>query len=212
MTLVLAFEGLLDATCVACHSWGDGFCQRCQDRAIAKPVNWRGWGLRCLSLGSYEAEMRSLILAIKKRGQRAILKRIAPQIASSVRTFGAEAVIPLPSSRSGWLARGYSLPRLVASFTGLKVLDALELTDNTSQVGLGAKARRRQRTFRFKGTCCAGRISAVLIDDVCATGTTLDSAVRCCMQNGVNLVGVFTLAKTSNHSQQRTKNMTHSKN
>lgn len=202
MSLVFDFDGLLDATCVACHSWGDGFCQRCQDRAVANPITWRGWGLRCLSLGAYEAEMRSLILAIKKRGQRAILKRIAPQIAYSVRTFGAQAAIPVPSSNSGWLTRGYSLPKLVAGFTGLKVLDALELTDNSSQAGLGSEARRRRRAFRFKGKYGSGRIRAVLIDDVCATGATLDSAVNCCIQNGIELVGVFTLAKTAKNPWQ----------
>lgn len=199
------FEGLLDATCVSCHKWGEAFCQSCQDRALADPIIWRGWGLICLSLGSYEAEMRSLILAMKKRGQRAILKRIAPQIANSVRTFGAEAAIPVPSSNSGWLTRGYSLPKLIAGFTGLKVMDAIELTDNSSQAGLGANARRRRRAFRFKGPYVSGPIRAVLIDDVCATGATLDSAVSCCKQNGIELVGIFTLAKTTNHAQQRQK-------
>lgn len=208
---MFTFDGLLDATCVSCHKWGDGFCQSCQDRALANPITWRGWGLSCLSLGFYESEMRSLILAMKKRGQRAILKRIAPQIEFSVRTFGAEAAIPVPSSNSGWLTRGYSLPKLVAALTGLKVMDALELTDNSSQVGLGAKARRRRRAFRFKGNYGSGRIRAVLIDDVCATGATLDSAVSCCKQNGIQLVGIFTLAKTTNYAHQPQKVMTHSK-
>ena len=155
--------------------------------------------------------MRSLILAIKKRGQRAILKRIAPQIAARVTAFGAEAVIPMPPSNSGWVARGFSLPKAIAVCTGLRVLDVLELADNSSQVGLGALARRRQRAFRFKARRDIGRARTVLIDDVCATGTTLDSAVRCCLENGIELVGVFTLAKTTGPSSAGKPNATHSK-
>lgn len=187
-------DSLLDVRCLGCRQWGTALCDRCVDRISGKSVYWVHGGIRYTALGEYRGNLRSVILAIKHGRHRAVLRRLSTAIAVAATHYGDCVAIPVPSSNSGLRRRGFSLAAMIASHTGLTVRRAVSLADSSTQIGLSAQNRRRRRAMSFVGNRDLVGRRVLIVDDVCATGTTIRAAIDVCHTHGMTVCGVLVLA------------------
>ena len=153
-------------------------------------------GVPVLAVGEYRGTLRAAIRAAKHGGCHALARRFAPQVAALARRLRADIAIPVPSSREGRLARGYSVPHTLARATGLRSVPALTMVDGASQRGLGRTERTRLRAMRVVNGAIPPGSTVVLVDDVMATGATIRSAIDSCASSGIRVVGVIVLARS----------------
>jgi ComF family protein len=110
--------------------------------------------------------------------------------------------VPVPLHRSRQRERGYNQATLLARELGhllqLPVIeDAVVRSRATApQVDLGAQARHAnvRNAFRCQGNNLAGK-RALLVDDVCTSGATLESTCLALRGAGVSSVWACTLAR-----------------
>ena len=187
-------DGIFDARCVACGEWGTVACDRCVHQWTAIPRHTTtAWGLPLVALGDYRGGLRSVILAAKHRGAHAIIRRLGAPLRSAIRALGDAVVIPMPSSRSGFRARGYGLSVLMARATGMPIADCLVMDDAGSQRGRHRDARH-VRAMHLAARRPAVGTRVVIVDDVVTTGASVDAAIAACYECGLRVVGVVVLA------------------
>jgi ComF family protein len=113
-----------------------------------------------------------------------------------------DAIAAVPLHRARQRERGYNQAALLAREVGahlqVPVIDdvLVRTKATTPQVGLGIEARRAnvQDAFRCSGDGLSGK-QVLLIDDVCTTGSTLQSACAALRQAGTLSVWAYTLAR-----------------
>ncbi len=187
-------EGLFDTRCVGCGEWGTVACDRCVHQWTAEPRRTAtARGVPLVALGDYRGGLRSVILAAKHRGAHAIIRRLGAPLRTAIRSFGDATVIPMPSSRSGFRARGYGLSVVMARATGLPIADCLVLDDAGSQRGRH-RSERRVRTMHLAIRRPAVGTRVVIVDDVVTSGGSVDAAIAACHGTGLRVVGVVVLA------------------
>jgi competence protein ComFC len=113
-----------------------------------------------------------------------------------------DVIVPVPLHPSRQLQRGYNQATLLAQELGSRlrcpvmkeVLVRIKAT--APQVDLDAQERRDnvRNAFRCRDTSLAGK-HVLLIDDVCTTGSTLESACVALRETGVISVWAYTLAR-----------------
>jgi ComF family protein len=113
-----------------------------------------------------------------------------------------DAIVPVPLHPTRQRQRGYNQASLLAIEVGahLKlpvIQDVLVRTKATApQVDLGVQERRAnvQDAFRCTGNSLSGK-RVMLLDDVCTTGSTLESACASLLEAGTLSVWAYTLAR-----------------
>ena len=113
-----------------------------------------------------------------------------------------DAIVPVPLHSSRQRQRGYNQAALLAAEIGAQLQipvleDQLIRTRATApQVDLSAEARRVnvRDAFRCTGHGLSGK-HVMLIDDVCTTGSTLESACAALHEAGAQSVWAYTLAR-----------------
>lgn len=187
-------DGLFDIRCVGCSEWGTLACFRCVDQWTAEPhrtVTSRG--VLLIALGRYRGGLRSVVLAAKHRGAHAIIRRLGTPLRSAIQSFGDAVVIPMPSSRPGFRARGYGLSTVIARATGLPVADCLVMDDAGSQRGR-RRDERQARAMHLATRRPMVGTRVVIVDDVVTTGASVDAAISVCLGSGLRVVGVVVVA------------------
>ena len=115
---------------------------------------------------------------------------------------GFDAIVPVPLHPARLRERGYNQATLLArefspSLGCPVVEDELVRTKATiPQIDLSAEQRRANVQHAFK--CSKGSLAgqrALLVDDVCTTGATLEAAAAALYQAGAASVWSFTLAR-----------------
>ncbi len=109
-------------------------------------------------------------------------------------------IVPVPLHRRRRRERGYDqaeeLARLLASATGLRQEPVLRRRRATSpQVGLGARARRRNLAGAFEAKCRLEGRTICLIDDVMTTGSTAAACTETLRDAGAGPVYVWSYAR-----------------
>ena len=174
-------------------------CGRCQ----ASPI--RLDGLRAYAI--HDGPLRKAIHAFKYedlRGLAALLgqlmedgwTRLAPH------DLELDAIVPVPLHRSRQRQRGYNQAALLARELGQRlqipvIEDAIVRSKATApQVDLNAQARRAnvRDAFRCEGNSLSGK-HVLLVDDVCTSGATLESACLALRGAGVSSVWACTLTR-----------------
>ena len=115
---------------------------------------------------------------------------------------GVDVIVPVPLHPTRQRQRGYNQSALLARELGTYlchpvVEDVLVRTKPTApQVGLNAQERRAnvRDAFRCAGTGLSGK-RVLLIDDVCTTGSTLESAGIALREADTASVWAYTLAR-----------------
>jgi predicted amidophosphoribosyltransferase len=187
-------DGIFDTRCVGCGGWGTVACDRCVHQWTAEPRRTAtARGVPLVALGNYRGGLRSVILAAKHRGAHAIIRRFGAPLRAAIRPFDDALVIPMPSSRSGFRARGYGLSVVMARSTGLPIADCLVLDDAGSQRGRH-RDERRVRAMHLAARRPPVGTRVVIVDDVVTTGASVDAAIAACQGAGLRVVGVVVVA------------------
>lgn len=124
---------------------------------------------------------------------------------------GVDGLVPVPLHFVRRHARGFNqadlLARALSQVIGAPVLSALRRRRWTRpQAGLRRSARRRNVEGVFEATAVAEKLRgghALLIDDVCTTGATLEACARALRAAGVRRVDALTLARNAFRKQRK---------
>lgn len=148
--------------------------------------------------------IRSAIHFLKYRNHKAVVMAPAKILAEAYQRFQlvADVIVPVPLHPARLRERGYNqsellageLSRLLGLLLNAKTLQRTRQTK--SQMTLGSDERHRNVAGAF--SCVDKDLTGqriLLIDDVCTTGSTLDSCAETLKQNGVASVWGLTLAK-----------------
>jgi ComF family protein len=123
-------------------------------------------------------------------------------VALTPRDLSIDAIVPVPLHPTRQRQRGYNQATLLATEVGAHlqhpvIQDILVRTKATApQVDLGADERLAnvRDAFRCTGNGLFGK-HVMLIDDVCTTGSTLESACAALREAGTLSVWAYTLAR-----------------
>ena len=200
-----------DVLCLACFEAlprVDGpVCGRCGlPTAFATPVCQEckyvdfGFGSAKAPL-RYEGVGKSIVHALKYRGQRQVVGKLAAPL--MLRAIGGgpfEAVVPVPLHRSRKRKRGFNQAELLARGVAEKITatvsDTLEVVRSTrDQVELSAAQRRANVAGAYRAKSpLRGRV--LLIDDVFTTGATMSACATALMTAGAQEVQALSLCRT----------------
>ncbi len=185
------------AACPTCALPGDGSrCAGC--RREAPPV------AAACALGLYAGRLKRLVGAFKFAGHDVLAPAAARRLAGRLRQAGpvvAEAVVPVPSTRSRNRERGYDpgaeLGRALAAELRLPCRRLLARTrDGAPQSSLPAARRRANVAGVFRASPGARGKRLLLVDDVLTTGATAFEAARTLLAAGASRVDLAVLART----------------
>ena len=148
--------------------------------------------------------MRVGVHWLKYRNHKAVASSLSQILANTYCQYqlNCNVIIPVPLHASRYKERGYNQSELLAKplgkFLNLPInANTLYRTQKTkSQMTLGASERRENVANAFK--CYNNQLAnttVLLIDDVCTTGSTLDSCALALKETGVKAVWGLTLAK-----------------
>lgn len=175
--------------------------------------------LPVVAAGVYRDELAKAVLSFKGHGQhqlkRVLSRALAHTVDAAVHPGSCILLVPVPSSTSAFVRRGFSPVHLLlgphagGSFPdGTEVLDVLRKTrprwgawgvpGGQKGLGRGARASRvrgSMRVARRKLDAVAGR-RCVIVDDVLTTGATLAEAARALHEGGALVSGAVVLAAT----------------
>ena len=160
---------------------------------------------RTAAFGLYAGGLRTLHHAFKFAGWDLLAAPLGERLAALARSTaiasGADALVPVPSTRRRNRERGYDPAVLLADETGRR-LDTprralLSRTRETPpQSALPAVRRRENVEGAFASSPRARGRTLVLVDDVVTTGATLFAAARALRAAGARDVRALILART----------------
>ena len=175
--------------------------------------------LPVVAAGAYRDELAKAVLSFKGHGQhqlkRVLSRALARTIAAAASPGNRTLLVPVPSSTSAFVRRGFSPVHMLlgsaatAGFPdGTQVLDVLRksgrrqgaagLPGGQKGLGRGARASRVRGSMRVpprKLDAVAGR-RCIIVDDVLTTGATLAEAARALHESGALVSGAVVLAAT----------------
>ena len=233
-----ALDLLFPPCCLVCHAKmmelpsGISFCNSCYKRIVnrSNPVCLR-CGARvpaipgpsescpnCVSnrlkfdrtffLGSYERELRDLILQMKDDQSRQIVvalgRALARECKSELVSIAPEAVVPIPMHPWRSFTRGTdavrALAEVVAAELGLPChKDLLAWKRNSSaQLGLSKPGRFRnvQGAMQIRTGYQLDAARMIVVDDILTTGATCSEAARILKRGGASHTTVIVLGRT----------------
>ena len=168
-------------------------CMKCRVEPVLKSTD------SVLPLFSYRLWNRELMFRWKMQEERSFSPFFARLLYEVLRKIEAAAIVPVPPRKGKIRKNGWDQIEELCSFLekryGLKVLRLLER--NTS--GQQKKLSRQQRlesiktAYSLKPGIFKLPQSVCLIDDVCTTGSTLESCAEILKKAGVQKVNAVTL-------------------
>ncbi|WP_181365101.1 ComF family protein [Arthrobacter sp. HMWF013] len=175
--------------------------------------------LPVVAAGAYREELAQALLSFKSHGQHqltsVLAKGLGRGIAAAAEGLDDVCLVPVPSSTTAFVRRGFSPVHLLLaawgrtySAGGVPVLDVLrksrrrtvmeQLPGGQKGLGRGARARRVRGSMKVRGnrrSRVAGR-RCIIVDDVLTTGATLAEAARALHLSGAVVAGAVVLAAT----------------
>jgi ComF family protein len=144
------------------------------------------------------------IHTFKYNNQKVLAATLAAMLAQAYKRYNlaADVIVPVPLHRSRFRERGYNQSELLARQLGtiltlpVNTSSLKRIRKTQSQMSLGAGDRKINVNGAF--AChdeSLANLKVLLIDDVCTTGSTLDSCAAGLRQVGVASVWGLTLAK-----------------
>ncbi len=158
------------------------------------------------SVALFKGVLREAIHGLKYENVRDLAGCLGDMLADYWRdhNWSADALVPVPLHPRRQRERGYNqsllLAKRVESETGVPVVSGVLRRHRytMSQTHLGASERRENVAGAF--SCVDDRLagkSVVLVDDVCTTGSTLESCSVALYTGGARSVRALTLARAS---------------
>ncbi|GGM46566.1 ComF family protein [Microbacterium saperdae] len=194
---------LLAASCAGCGEPGELLCAGCRAQLTPCPVAIvTPDGLAVHAALSFEGVAARCIRRLKGEGETLLARvlggALAPVLDAAL--AGGALVVPVPTGRAAFRARGYRVPDLLARRAGAIPSPLLvPAAARADQRGLDVRERREN----VRGSMRARRRGAgeriVLLDDVVTTGATLDEAARALTEAGFDVLSAVALAATPRH-------------
>jgi ComF family protein len=187
---------LYDRTCGMCGvPSGSNPCLRCH--TPSSPIR------TVVAVAEFADDAREAVHALKYEGRHAISGMMGRLMASTARDIEAQAVVPLSLHASRRRERGYDQARLLAKAVAVELQvpyrkDGVERIRKTrQQATLSADDRRANVQGAFRSRLHLQGQTVLLVDDVCTTGATLESAAHALRDVGAGqIVGlVFAVAE-----------------
>lgn len=157
-----------------------------------------------VALWSYDIAVKQAVYRFKYKNQRQYANYFAKELIKRygrlMKTWDADAVIPVPIHRKRYKQRGYNQAELLAVILGQYievpvVSDLVERIKNTRpQKELNDKERYKNLKKAFKITKNVVELKKVIIvDDIYTTGTTVDVMAELLLEAGITDIYVVTL-------------------
>lgn len=192
-----------DPACVRCAAApgpGRVFCAACAGRLFACRL--------IRAAASHRGPAASLVHAFKFRGSasaaRAAGALMARELARRPELSGFDALVPVPLHRNRERERGYNqaelLAREAAAASGLPILSLLERRRGARPSwSLGRRERRAELAGAFAPRAGAAREAEgrrlLLVDDVCASATTLEECALALRRAGARDAAALVFAR-----------------
>ena len=204
----------LGASCAACgelleHPTQGPVCDRCWRVIRALPPSaFQVTSVvdRAQAIGAHDAELRSIVHALKYDGRRSLARPLGALMRERCRWVleDADVAVPVPLHFSRRRQRGFNQALDLARAIDLPVVRAIRRVRATaSQTDLTADERHRNIRGAFAASRCPWRTSAVkgriviLVDDVSTTGATLEECARVVRAMGASEVRAVTAARAA---------------
>lgn len=146
---------------------------------------------------------RELVHALKFNGLRTAARSLMPGMADLLASVGADydALVPIPLHKRRERERGFNQAQVLAeglsSCCDLPVWDVMRRNRATQrQSTLNAALRHRNLHGAFSVATSLACRRILLIDDVCTTGATAETAAAACKQAGALQVGLLTATRS----------------
>jgi ComF family protein len=200
---------LMPARCVWCRDLGSVICQACASKLKLTPRPISRLELHGFAIHEYSNSIATLIHEYKENQQFSLAKNIAEAMLPAIGNFDLDnaALVPMPSKKSSFAKRGFNPAELLARQivklaahefkVRIPVSRCLKINRAVGdQAALSGESRRTNLIGSMKNQGFPTGFSAVLIDDVITTGSTLREASRCLTEAGVKVQGFLTFAET----------------
>lgn len=190
--------------CLGCQTLGEHLCLNCvrgldlQTTAAMPQVD------SLITAGEYDGWLRETLISYKS-GHREYGKGLGKVLKTCIDSFDREKsfqTIPIPTSRSKRLERGYDTISNLLRFTELPAhqIESAALTLKVGirdQVGLSARERRVNLRNAFRANKpISGTV--ILVDDVVTTGATLTEAAKAVRLAGASRVLAIAICGSKN--------------
>lgn len=181
--------------CYRCHTTTRGYevCSGCRGKTPLRRV--AAWA-------HHEGYAKELIHRTKYERARAGLREVAESMETHLSQFGPNIIlVPVPTATSRARQRGYDQAQVIARHlsrrSGLPLAQLLGRLGQAHQVGAGRAERvaHLQNAFRALHPEKIQGAHIVLIDDVCTTGATLESAARTLRAAGAKHIDALVFAQ-----------------
>lgn len=195
---------IFPSRCAVCDKSGKNLCSHCKSLLWLEPRQFEVSSLRVQTVTRYTDETSKLLVALKDKGQSALVAELAqmlqPIILSLPISESIRYLIPAPSRPENFSRRGFHPMLLLAKeisrkHSNLVVLNCLNFARQVQdQVGLTATERianlqsSMQLNQQVSGKLC------YLLDDVVTTGATALEAARVLHLGGATVAGVLALS------------------
>jgi ComF family protein len=220
---VSLLKWLFPTRCIGCGSLGESicascaneisfilepFCSRCGTPFLQKARSTRHTCIETTHLSqirsasTFTGIIRRAILSLKYHNNHVVADSLISLCSFSwpIQEWKVDIIIPVPTSKQKERTRGYNQAKILADafsrYSGLPTdTNLLRKSDNVlTQVGLSMKERKQNIKNAFISKPCNGKI--LLLDDVCTTGATMESAAHALREAGAQQVFGATVART----------------
>ncbi len=196
--LKLLLEGLFPIECIICRRPGDWICAKHNDLPISPPnrVSYK-YVDSVFAATAYEHKTcKQLVEYLKFKGFR----QLAPLLARSIKQRCPPGMLthpltPIPLHWRRQLWRGYNQSALIAKHLGTinPSLKRHKHTAQQAQLQLSDRQKNLSQAFTWTGATIPKTV--VLIDDVVASGNTLEAAAKACKEAGAETVLAIVFAR-----------------
>ena len=180
-----------------------GMCSQCRENTLLVST------ARVIPLFSYRLWNKEIMFRWKMQGERSFSPLFASLLAQVLKRIGETVIVPVPPRKGKIRKNGWDQIDELCTFLtkryGFKVLKILERNTREQQKKLSRSERLEHiktayslcelKVFERALKPFSGRLpqSVCLIDDVCTTGSTIESCAAILKEVGIEKVSVLTL-------------------
>lgn len=196
---------LFPSHCQGCGQDGAWWCTECQSRVLLNNTLQQTptWGLAGIAVAApLKAPLTRAIKALKYHHGKAVAPSLASYLhfpLTLIPDFREALLVPIPLHPRKLRARGHNQAALLAQElalqSGLPYAESMQRVRHTpSQTTLSRSDRSAnvEGAFAWRGRTAT---AVILVDDICTTGATLDSAAEACLAAGVHEVWGLVVAQ-----------------